>query len=96
MKTTHSIPATVAYAASEAPAFPDEAIVTTFAPTSLARAMTTAAIRSLYEPVGLRVSFLRYRLSSPTSAPSAPAWISGVSPSPSQIACDRLAGSSAW
>src|SRR5512134_3162857 len=66
--------------ASAAPAFPVEAVTTTSAWISRARATTSAEARSLNEPVGLRDSSLSHRFSSFNFFANCGNWKTGVPP----------------
>src|SRR5437762_10695355 len=83
MNTSHARPAAAEYAAAALPAFPAVGSATVVAPRPLARVMAADWPRALNELVGLSDSSLMYRRSSPSLAPSARAWTSGVNPSPS-------------
>jgi hypothetical protein len=65
--------------------FPEETRIRVLAFASRALATTTAAIRSLKDPVGFMVSFFSHRESNPSVAERAGAWSKGVCPSPRVI-----------
>src|SRR5262245_61111828 len=80
---THLSPAAAQYAASEAPVFPLDVATQRRLLFATMCEIAAAAKRSLYDPVGLTYSSLKYSFSSPSRAPSRRDRTSGVPPSPS-------------
>ncbi len=82
MRTTESIPARAAWAATELARLPVEAQAATLKPSWRALVRATETTRSLNEPVGLAVSSLIHSSPKPSSAASRSARTSGVKPAP--------------
>src|SRR5690606_28334152 len=72
-------------AANAAPVFPLDVARQTLISRSTKRDTASAAKRSLYEPVGLRFSSLKYKLSRPRVGPIWRDFTKGVCPSPRVI-----------
>ena len=86
-----SIPALAAYAATDAPALPEESSATASTPSSAATDIIVAVPLSLNEPVGFRYSSLAFKSRNPSVLPVASRGTIGVFPSPREIG-----GDSAW
>ena len=85
MKTTETIPARAAWAATELARLPVDAQAATLKPSWRALVSATETTRSLNEPVGLAVSFLIHSSPRPSSAARRSARTSGVQPVPRSI-----------
>jgi hypothetical protein len=93
MKTTDSIPAWAAWAATELARLPVEAQAATLKPSSCALVRATDTTRSLNDPVGFTVSFFTHSSRKPSSAASRSARTKGVKPAPRLTAPSAEAGS---
>ncbi len=93
MKTTETIPARAAWAATELARLPVEAQAATLNPSWRALVRATDTTRSLNEPVGLAVSFLIQSSPRPSSAARRSARTSGVQPVPRSMGASSATGS---
>ena len=93
MRTTESMPARAAWAATELARFPVEAQAATLKPSWRALVSATETTRSLNEPVGLAVSSLIHSSPRPSSAASRSARTSGVKPAPRSTGVASSTGS---
>lgn len=78
----HIKPALAEYAATEAPTFPDDAVLTFDLPNSFAFEIVTEICLSLWDPVGFVVSFFNLSFLTPSLAASRLDEIKLVPPSP--------------
>ena len=93
MRTTESMPARAAWAATELARLPVEAQAATLKPSWRALVRATETTRSLNEPVGLAVSSLIHSSPSPSSAARRSARTSGVKPAPRSTGVSSSTGS---